>query len=57
MSKDLKKPTGMPWMTGSDTAWPPGDYDLATAIHTGDQKGFQPNKNKPGVIISYTHCY
>jgi hypothetical protein len=36
--------TNKPWMTGSDTAWPPGDYDLETAMHTGKLKGFRPNK-------------
>jgi hypothetical protein len=51
------RPSGSRSSGNSWGAWPPGDYDLATAIHTGDQKGFQPNKNKPGVIISYTHCY
>jgi hypothetical protein len=36
---------------GSDIAWPPGDYDLETAMHTDTKlKGFRPNKNKAGEI-------
>jgi hypothetical protein len=40
-----------PWMTGSDLAWPPGNYSLETAIHTGNLTGFRPkSKTKLGDI-------
>ena len=65
VSDKLKGPSGMPsssqnlsddfwgdkpWESGSDTAWPPGGYDLATTIHTGSITGFRPNKVDAGVI-------
>ena len=38
-------------MTGSDLAWPPGNYSLETAIHTGILTGFRPkSKTDPGDI-------